>query len=402
MSPLQIIMILLLIVSFAAVALWSVTLIRVWLCMRASISMHEGVDFPEPEGGWPSLSVVIPAHQEEDVIERCARSLMAQRYSNLEVIFVLDRCTDRTESLLRAVVGDDPRFKIILIDSCPDDWAGKCNAAATGTRHATGDYLLYTDADTEFDEDLVRSSVAIALRENADLLSVLSTLSITRWDEWIVQPVATLNLLRMHPLDQVNRKERPRAFANGQYMLFSREMYERLGGHAAVHLDLLEDVAFARSVQAQSGRTILVNADGMLKVSMYDSLGSLCEGWKRIYVEVTRRRPFRLRVLGMRTLMGGIIVPLLEILTIVIGVILLGRGDVLGFVLGLASAVPGLLLQIVALTWIYWLGRTPILGVLGFPIGSFIVAMVMFDGARDIAAGRPIRWGGRDYVLKPN
>ena len=186
-------------------------------------------------------------------------------------------------------------------------------------------------------------------------------------------------------------------------MLFTRSMYERLGGHADVHLDLLEDIAFARSVQSHSGRSILVNADGMLKVSMYDSLGSLREGWKRIFVEIARRRPLRLRILGIRALMGGIIVPLLEVLTIVIGVILLGRGDMLAFVLGLASAVPGLLLQVIVLGWIYWMGRTPILGVLGFPIGSFIVAMIMFDGARDMAAGRPIRWGGRDYILnKPS
>ncbi|MDG2031880.1 MAG: glycosyltransferase [Phycisphaerales bacterium] len=402
MSPLQIIMILLLIVSFSAVVLWFITLIRVGLCVRASISMLEGVDLPEPEGGWPTVSVVIPAHQEEDVIERCARSLMAQRYSSFEVVFALDRCTDQTESLLRAIIGDDPRFKIVLIDECPDDWAGKCNAAAAGTRHATGDFLLFTDADTDFDPDLIRSSVAIALRDEADLLSVLSTLSITRWDELVVQPVATLNLLRMHPLDQVNRKHRPRAFANGQFMLFKRSMYERLGGHAEVHLDLLEDIAFARAVQANSGRSILVNADGMLKVSMYDSLRSLREGWKRIYVEIARRRPMRLRILGTRALMGGVIVPLLEVLTIVIGIILLGRGDVLGFILGLCSAVPGLLLQVIALTWIYWLGRTPILGVLGFPIGSLFVAIVMFDAARDIAAGRPIRWGGRDYILEPN
>ena len=119
--------------------------------------MRAGVEIPEPAGGWPRLTVVIPAHQEEDVIERCARSLMNQRYPNLEVIFALDRCTDRTESLLRAVIEADPRFRIVLIDDCPEDWAGKCNAAATGVANAEGDYLLFTDADTEFHEDLVRS-----------------------------------------------------------------------------------------------------------------------------------------------------------------------------------------------------------------------------------------------------
>ena len=74
----------------------------------------------------------------------------------------------------------------------------------------------------------------------------------------------------------------------------------------------------------------------------------------------------------------------------------------LAFVLGLCSAIPGLLLQLIALVWIYHLGRAPIVGVLGFPLGSLFVAMVMFDGARDIARGKPIRWGGREYILEPN
>ena len=403
MNTLQIIFILLLIVSFSAMTMWFVMFIRVISCARATISMREGRDIPEPESGWPTVSIVIPAHDEEEVIERCARSLMAQKYDRMQVVFSLDRCTDRTEELLRAVVGEDPRFEITTVEECPNDWAGKCNAAAMGARLTTGDWLLFTDADTEFDPDLVRSSVAIAMERKIDLLSVLSTLSITRWDERIVQPVATMNLLRMHPVDSVNRLERPRAFANGQFMLFTREIYERMGGHERVHLDLLEDIAFARVVQAEGGRGMIANSDRMLNVSMYENLGALRAGWKRIYIEVARRRPRRLLNWGLRVLMAGVVVPSLEVLTLVLGVLLLQReGDVPGFVLAVVFAGGGLLFQLITLAWIYRMGRTPISGLLAFPLGSLIVCWIMLDGACDLLLGRPIRWGGREYILKPD
>lgn len=402
MTTLELIIIPCLAVSIAAVGLWLVTMIRVRRCVDASISMREGVGLPEPPGGWPSVSVVIPAHDEEDVIERCARGLLAQDYPNLEVVFALDRCTDRTEELLRKVVGDDPRFTIVTIDSCPDDWAGKCNAAATGVRHAGGDQLVFTDADTDFHPDLIRASVALRLREDVDLLSVLSTLSMTRWDEWCAQPVATLNLIRMHPLDQVNRRERPRAFANGQFMLFTSEMYHRLGGHEQVRDDLLEDIAFARAVRSNEGHAVIVNADHMLNVSMYDSLKDFCEGWKRIFIEVARRRPRRLVGWGIRAFTGGVVAPLIQVLSIVVGIMLAMQGNVLASTLGIAPASAGLVLQAIALAWIYRLGQAPVSGIIGFPIGSAILTWVMFDGARDLISGRPIRWGGRDYVLKSN
>jgi chlorobactene glucosyltransferase len=402
MTILQLIIVPCLIVSFSGVGLWFLTLIRVRSCVRASISMKAGVGLPAPAGGWPLVSVVIPAHNEEDVIERCATSLLAQRYPGLEVIFALDRCTDRTEALLRAVVGDDPRFKIVTIDSCPDDWAGKCHAAATGVRHAKGDYYVFTDADTEFNEDLIRSSVGLALEHGAALLSVLSSLSTTRWDEWCVQPVATMNLIRMHPLDQVNRVDRPRAFANGQFMLFSREMYQRIGGHERVHEDLLEDIAFARAVKVDGGRSILVNADNMLNVSMYDSFHALREGWKRIFIEVARRRPRRLVIWGIRSMTAGVILPGIQLATLVIGLILGIQGDVVLMVLALLLAGIGFMLQGITLIWVYALGQAPISGALGFPIGSAVVGWIMFEGARDLSSGRPIRWGGREYILKPD
>ena len=234
---------------------------RLRRALRMSISMREGLALEPPSSDPPSVAVVIPAHDEEALIESCARGILAQDHGSLHVIFVLDRCTDRTEARLRSVVEGDARCTILVLDECPPDWAGKCNAASQGARKALElgvDYLLFTDADTRFDPGLFRAAVGLASRERADLVSVLSTLTCTRWDEKVVQPVASFNLLRMRPTDLVNRPQNPRAFAIGQFMLFSRAIYEGIGGHHCVHEDLRR-TAFARKVRKHGGRGIIVN-----------------------------------------------------------------------------------------------------------------------------------------------
>lgn len=393
----------LLIVCASSVSVfWLLALVRIRKSVRSSISICEGLEEPEPKNGWPLVSVVIPLHNEAETIGQCANSLVEQQYPKLEVIFVLDRCTDESESILRKTIGSDDRFQLVMTDECPPDWAGKCNAARRGGERATGEYLVFTDADTEFSPQLIQASVALARREEADLLSILSTLSCRRWDERVVQPVAVLNLMRMYPIDQINRRERSRSFANGQFMLFSSSMYKKLGGHERVRDDLLEDVAFARAVASEGGRGIVALADGMLEVSMYDSLAAMRQGWKRIFIEVSRRRPSALRVWGLRLFLLAFVAPLVQVATLWLGIIAGLDGDAIFFWIAIISVLSGVVMQKVMLAWAYVQFGAPVFGIIGFPIGSFIVACAMFEGARDLARGRPIRWCGREYVLDPN
>ena len=404
MLTLQVILILTLVVCFGSAFYWLVASWRVRRALSMSLSMTEGRGLGEPASGWPLVTVVIPAHNEEALIEQCARGIMNQAYPALRAVFVLDRCSDGTEARLKALTKADDRITVLTVETCPDDWAGKCNAARVGADQALQDgteYLLFTDADTKFDVDLVRSSIALALREKADLLSVLSTLTTCRWEEKVVQPVAILNLVRMYPTDLVNRHTNARAFANGQFMLFSRERYLAIGGHEAVQEDLLEDIAFARKVRQSGGRGIIVNADGMLTVSMYDSLSAMREGWKRIFIEVARRRPKRLVNWGIRSLAVGALIPITQAAAIVLGTILYSRGDMPSLPLALSAVGVGVTVQFLVLRSFYRSARTPLIGILGYPLGCWVVGQLMLEGASDLRKGRPIRWGGREYVLTP-
>ena len=287
------------------------------LCMMAQTqaTIREGLHLPEPTDA--SVSIVIPAHNEERVIDKCATSLRNQTHKNLQIIFVLDRCSDRTLEILQKHAKDDDRVSIIENDSCPEGWAGKCNAARIGASEATGEWLLFTDADTKFDKELVRCAVASAIKRNASLLSILSTLTITKTFERIAQPIASTFLVRQYPVDKVNREHRTRPFANGQFLLFSRKAYEEIGGHEAVKEALLEDIAFAKKIDRHTGgRVQLLFADGLLKCSMYPTFEAFKTGWKRIYIESHSRDVKKLRGSAITALVVGVLLPFVGILGI--------------------------------------------------------------------------------------
>lgn len=394
----------LLVAAAATLALlaWGTLLFRLLWGLRRRLLVRSGLRLPEPEGGWPKVSVVIPAHDEQDVIDACARSLRAQRYPNLEIIFVLDRCTDDTRARLRPHVESDERVVVIENEACPSDWAGKCNAARIGAERATGDWLLFTDADTEFDRDLVRATVAIGMHRGAPLVTLLSTLKSDLLHQLVAQPVACLCLIKLFPTVRVTSDRPSRWFANGQFMLFRRDWYERIDGHTGVKDELLEDLAFARAVGKAGGRTEVLLAQGMLRVSMYDSLGAFAEGWRRIFTDAAHRRPRRLRKLGRRVFALGVVLPAAQAAAIAFGLWLHLGGAAPG--LGAATwrlGVAATIVQIVALTIVYPLSGAPRWAMIFFPVGSWQIGRILFDAARRLDAREPIVWGGRSYVPLP-
>jgi hypothetical protein len=386
--------------SAACVAfVWAVVLVRMALVLPSMPRVRRGLDADVASriDSWPKVSIVVPAHNEERVIEACARTLLASEYPALEVVLVLDRCTDRTRELLRPFEAADPRLVVVENDACPPDWAGKCNAARVGAERATGAWILFTDADAQFHRSLVRAAVGWAIADRRDLLSLLPTLTARAWFERVVQPVATFLLLAMYPIDKVNREGRRRPFANGQFMLFRRATYDAIGGHAAVKDDLLEDIAFARLVETKGARGGLAVAEELLVVDMYPSLDAMRTGWKRIFIEACKRKIGRLRSHAVRVAFLGLGAPALQVAALVAGFVAGGWW----LVAASAIVIVGIAMQATALGLLYRSSRSPLVGVLCFPLGSLVVAKALWDGAADLAAGRPVRWGGRSYVLAP-
>jgi len=393
------------VLSSGALLFWSFVLARVASAMRRVPTARAGRDLPPPEGGWTRVCVVVPAHNEEDCIADLARSLLEQDYPDLRIVFALDRCTDQTERVLREAARGDERVEIVTIESCPKEWAGKTHAAHRGVQDSAGardaESLLFVDADTTLEPDCVRATVGLLRARSLGMLSLLSTLSSETWWERLIQPTAAFELVRHFPLDRVNDPNDKRSFANGQFMLFERWAYEKVGGHEAVKDELLEDVAFAKQLIKKRFRAPVgvLLADGMHRCRMYDSYEAFRRGWKRIYTESAGRRPKRLRRWSAQLVAMHLGAPSIALLTLIAGAGLLTLGDdaPLGWTAaGLGGAA--LLAWLAAAIGTARAQRAAWLGGLAAPYAAVVVAGLLRGAAGDLERGRGIEWAGRTYV----
>ncbi len=188
-----------------------------------------------------------------------------------------DHSTDRTKEIAESFSG----VRVLDASTLPAGWTGKNNAVATGARATASPWILFTDADTIHLPESLSHALNEARKNSADLLSYSpEQVAITFW-EMATLPVVFGELARQYPPSKVSDPSSPVAAANGQYMLVKREAYDAVGGHAAVALDILEDVALARAVKL-SGRKILFRyAPDAVRTRMYRSFNQLREGWTK-------------------------------------------------------------------------------------------------------------------------
>lgn len=386
--------------SLALLVYWSVGLWRLARTLRIPTA-RAGLALAAARPPAASVCVVIPAHNEEAVIGGLVASLRDQDHPSLRVVLCLDRCTDGTAEVVRRAIGDDERFEIIEIDACPADWAGKVHAIWTGVQRSaaasTADLLLFADADTTFSPACVRAAAALLEERGADVLSLLSTLTSDRWFERLVQPAASMELLTQYPLHRANRRTRRRAFANGQFILFRREAYHALGGHAAVRDELLEDLALARLAADRGLHASVHIAAGLLRCRMYHSWAEFRRGWKRIYTEGAKRRPARLRRASVRLRVFGTLLVLAAVAGALFPLLPHARPDgSAGWDWGLAVAALTVWASVMLAS--YRRQSAPLWAAIGYPIGAWLTAGILSEAARDLERGVPTTWAGRDYT----
>jgi glycosyltransferase involved in cell wall biosynthesis len=382
--------------------LWGFIWAQVTHSMRVVPTLRRGQRLAAADPPTGRVCLVVPAHNEARVIGEFVRSLRLETYPQLRIVLVLDRCTDDTASLARAEIAGDGRFEIIEVDACPDGWAGKVHAVHVGVTRSRGvqdaEYLLFADADTAFEPGCIAASLALMRERKLGLLSLLSTLTHDAWFERVVQTAAALELMRQYPLTRANGLKDRRAFANGQFMLFTREVYRAVGGHAAVNGALLEDLALARLVQDRRCNVGVFMADGLLRCRMYANWAQFQRGWKRIYTEAADRRAYRLSVAAGRVRMLGTVLPLCTLGCGLYGA-LLAEHDI-------RAALPLLGLWLVAT--LVWLGALlRIAAVAHAPawtaplhiVGAWLTGSLLKDAADDLRARVPTQWGGREYDL---
>jgi glycosyltransferase involved in cell wall biosynthesis len=226
------------------------------------------------------VSILVPARNEEANIERLVRSLAAQRGVR-EILIVDDQSEDRTREILEAMKAEVPLLRVLPIDSLPEGWLGKNYAASVGAREAAGDWLLFTDADTEHLPGSLAALLELAEREGADLLSLSPGQVTPSWWEKAVIPLVYVNLAGLYRFEEVSDPGSAAAAANGQYLLIRREVYARLGGHRAIRNEILEDVELAKRVKGAGGKVLFLPGAAWIQTRMYRTFREMWCGWTK-------------------------------------------------------------------------------------------------------------------------
>ena len=238
-------------------------------------------EFPATET-IPRVSILVPARNEADNIEGCLVSLLAQDYPDFEIFALDDHSTDGTASVLARLADRDARLRIISGKALPAGWLGKHWACHQLAQAATGDLILFTDADTRHTPDMLRAGVSALLAENADMVTAMPQQLAQTWGERLVIPAAGVFMLCFLPLGFAQQFRLPSfAFAIGQFMLFRRTSFEAVGGYMAVRGDVVDDVALARRIVREGYRWRIMDATRHISCRMYRGFWEAVDGFTK-------------------------------------------------------------------------------------------------------------------------
>lgn len=235
------------------------------------------------------VSIIIPARDEAVNLPACLAAAAASGAS--EIVVVDDDSSDATAAIGADWSRRDARVRLLSLPPLPPGppaWAGKNRACWQGAQLAARPWLLFLDADARLLPGGLASALALAEQQGLAALSLSPEQECGSWAEAAVVPLVFTLLARRFPLDSgpsaiqaASPADPGPPAANGQFFLFRREAYFRLGGHQAVAGAWLEDVALARRLRAAAAPFSFLPGAGYVRTRMYRGLASVWRGWAK-------------------------------------------------------------------------------------------------------------------------
>jgi glycosyltransferase involved in cell wall biosynthesis len=370
----------LLAVATVTLGLWT-ALTTDWFLGVRKVSWLTG-SAPKLEA-YPPLSVVIPALNEARAIEASLESILRQDYPNLEILVLNDRSTDRTGEILEWMQKKHVRLKVIHIEALPAGWLGKNHALYVGAQSTRGEWLLFTDADVQFEPSALSAAVAYALTHKLDHLTAVPHL-FTKSPP-LKAFVSAFMLLFSFGILRASAAVTEAHVGLGAFNLLRRSVYDRVGGHKPIALRPDDDMMLGKLVKTAGFKQEVVFATDLMRVEWYTGVREAVRGLnKNAFAGLAYSLPVVLLV--NLVLVVTHIVPFIAVLTTV------GVTRLL-FALVLAN-----------ITFVYAVSRrftrVPVRYALLHPLGMAILVYAIFESAAKATWQRGIRWRGTFYPLE--
>jgi chlorobactene glucosyltransferase len=263
-------------------AIVSIFLVCITLIIAANLWFFPRLRNPVTDKAAPFVSILIPARNEADSIGLTIQSILAQSNSNFELLVLNDNSSDETVSKVLEAGGEDERVRLLEGRSLPSGWLGKNWACHQLAEAASGDYLLFVDADVTLQPQALAALMQHAQQESSDLLTIWPTQQTESWAERLTVPLISLVVLGYLPVLMVHHTPwRVFAAANGQCLLFHRHAYQQIGGHRAVRGQIVEDVALSRHVKGCGLKLRMADGSGLIRCRMYSNWPEVRDGFAK-------------------------------------------------------------------------------------------------------------------------
>jgi len=231
---------------------------------------------------YPKVSILVPARNEEDLIEKCLISLLNQNYPSFEVIVLNDNSTDRTGMILESIKKKYENLIIINGKEKPKEWVGKNWACHQLTQKAEGELYLFTDADTYHKEKTLVNAVNCFMYKELDLLTVIPKQIVKTWSEQFIIPIMHWSILCFLPIKLSEKlKTRKLQMTIGQYMLFRGSSYQKMGGHEAIKTEIIDDMPLGRLTKSLGYKWGIADGSDYIECRMYKNFKELYNGFSR-------------------------------------------------------------------------------------------------------------------------
>jgi len=354
---------------------------------------------------FPKVSVILPARNEEKYIQKCLETLIEQDYSNYEIVVINDSSSDMTDELIEKFSLANSKVIHVNAEPKPDGWTGKNWACYQGYLKSTGDFLLFTDADTIHSFTSISLAVTHLLAEELDALTAIPKILATDFWTKITLPILwTLSLAKYSALNANNPNSKVGYFF-GSFFIITRKTYEAIGTHKSVRKEIVEDGALGRKVKEQGFKLNVVHGKDHVDAVWARDPSTLWHGLRRLMISLYNREKINAYLMVIATFLL-LLLPLI-ILPFSISMVLQKENitaymTTLSLVL-LSLTITSMLLLIVTSTLeLKYLILQNLLYSLGFPLACSFVFIAFLTSIINSGSKNTVNWKDRIYTIKEN
>jgi chlorobactene glucosyltransferase len=368
---------------------------------------------------FPYVSVIVPARDEQDNIERCLISLMEQDYPNLEIIAVDDNSTDTTLIKMKKLQQkyqkqkNCPTLNIIELKSKPDDWTGKTWASENGYLASHNDILLFVDADCYYEKNCLLSAITYMINEEIDVLTGYPFFELKDFWSKISLPLWKLMSITFGKnAYNVNNPRSKVAYLMGCFFLIKRNVFENVGTFRSVRNAIQEDEALGIRIKRSGYKLRLIQMNNLINALWSRDLSTLWDGIGRTITPMILKEKRKViinffAIFCMITLPFGILLPY----TIIVSLYGINISDKNDFYYNCGILILNLIIFFMAiisitLNSVKTYKISPLYAVL-YPLGSIFLVIAYLASIIPLllplgknSSKKTIQWKGRIYTYK--